>query len=65
MSATSDFYLTRADDCAREALASQLENVRDRCLRAESAWRQMADRLMRAETMRADLLHAKQLRDAI
>ena len=60
MSATSDFYLARADECAREADRSRLDNVRDRCLRSEQAWRQMADRLHRAETMRAALLEAKE-----
>jgi transcription elongation GreA/GreB family factor len=47
------FYLTRADECARDAESAKLDNVRDRCRRSESAWREMADRLMRTETMRA------------
>ena len=44
MSVTSDFYLTRAADCAREAEQTRLDNVRDRCLRAEAAWIAMAVR---------------------
>lgn len=59
MSATSDYYLARADECAREAELSTLENVRERSRRSELAWRQMAERLVRAETVRADLLAAK------
>lgn len=53
MSVTSDFYLSRADACAREAQETTLENVRARCLRSEAAWRIMAERLMRSETSRS------------
>jgi len=52
MSATSDFYLARADECAREAEAAMLDNVRDRCLRSEVAWRAMAERLVSNEAAR-------------
>lgn len=63
MSATSDFYTARADECAAEARKAVLDNVRDRCLRSEQAWRQMATRLLRAEDMRAALLKAKEQPD--
>lgn len=53
MSTTSDYYLARADESALEAQRASLDNVRDRCLRSEAAWRAMADRLSRAEAMRA------------
>jgi hypothetical protein len=53
MSVTSDFYRARAADSAAEAKLAKLDNVRERCLRAEAAWLVMADRLTRAETMRA------------
>ncbi len=52
MSVTSDFYLSRADDSAREAANTKLANVRERCLRSEAAWRSMADRLLRSEMER-------------
>jgi hypothetical protein len=52
MSVTSDFYLARAEECARDARASSLDNVRDRFLRAENAWRAMADRLSAGERLR-------------
>ena len=55
MSSTSDFYLARADECARDAAATALENVRERYLRSEAAWRAMADRHIRGETMRKTL----------
>ena len=59
MSATSDFYLARAAECAADAEAALLDNVRDRCRRSEAAWRAMADRLSRSEDMRAKLVREK------
>lgn len=55
-----DTYLKRADQALAEAKASTLDNVRQRCLRAEAAWRAMAARAERAERMRADELARKQ-----
>lgn len=52
MSATIDFYLTRAAACAQDAEAATLDNVRERCLRAEAAWRTMADRASRLDAYR-------------
>lgn len=49
---TSDIYLARAEACAREARESTLDNVRDRCLRAEQAWRAMAGRDARMRAVR-------------
>jgi hypothetical protein len=50
---TREFYLTRADECAREAAAASLENVRERSLRSEAVWRDMADRVERTSQSRA------------
>ena len=47
-------FLARADQAREDAEAATLENVRDRCLRAEAAWRTMAARAERSEQMRAD-----------
>lgn len=52
MSITSDYYLARAAECARDAEASALENVKERCLRSQEAWLAMANRLQRGEQMR-------------
>ena len=52
MSVTREFYLTRADECAAEAAAAPLENVRERALRSEAAWRAMAQRMQRVEAQR-------------
>ena len=48
-----DFYRTRAAECRAEAEAATLDNVRQRCLRAEAAWNEMAARTARTERMRA------------
>lgn len=58
-------YLERAEQARADADAATLDNVRDRCLRAEAAWRVMAARVERSDKMRADLLESKrQLHEA-
>lgn len=52
-------YLARADEARAQADAATLDNVRDRCLRSEAAWREMAARAQRTEQMRAALLLSK------
>jgi hypothetical protein len=47
-------YLKRADQALAEANATTLVNVRQRCLRAEAAWRAMAARAERSAKMRED-----------
>ena len=63
MSVTSDFYLARANECARDAASSDLVNVGERALRSEAAWRSMAERLLRGEVMRDALAVAKAARN--
>lgn len=48
-----EFYLARAAEAKRDAEASNLENVRDRCRRSEAAWNEMAARAERGDRMRA------------
>lgn len=43
MSQTFEFYDTRAKEAAAEAAKADLDNVRDRCLRAEKTWRGLAE----------------------
>jgi hypothetical protein len=50
-----DLYIQRAAEARSDADAAILANVRDRCLRAEAAWKAMADRAARTENMRASL----------
>ena len=54
-----DMYLLRADEARAQAQETTLDNVRDRCLRSEAAWREMAARAERTEKMRADQAAAK------
>jgi hypothetical protein len=49
MSTTSESYLQRANENAKAAAETNLVNVRERCLRAEAAWRTMAERLVDTE----------------
>ena len=50
-----EFYLARAAEAKRDAEAATLANVRERCLRAEAAWSEMAARADRGDKMRAKL----------
>lgn len=53
MSQQRDFYLSRAEEARIGAAEAQLDNVRDRWLRAEVAWTEMADRAGRIEAARS------------
>ena len=50
-----DLYIQRAEEARSDADDAVLANVRERCLRAEAAWKAMADRAARTENMRASL----------
>jgi|KBSMisStandDraft_5_1062788.scaffolds.fasta_scaffold3065104_1 hypothetical protein len=52
-------FLARADQARADAEAATLENVRERCLRSELAWREMAARVERTDQMRANRLAEK------
>ncbi len=56
MSAQHEFYLVRAAEARAVASAATLHNVRDRWLRSEASWTEMAARSERAERMRAKLI---------
>jgi hypothetical protein len=63
MSATSEFYFARAAESAAQAETALLDNVRDRCLRAEAAWLLMAERSTKAEVSRREQISEKAERD--
>lgn len=44
MSQNYDFQIARADEAAAEAAGALLDNVKQRALRSEAAWREMAER---------------------
>jgi hypothetical protein len=52
MSITFEHATERAEAAAREAEGAQLDNVRDRALRSEAAWRKMADQALKTEEAR-------------
>ena len=58
-------YMSRANQARIEADAATLDNVRDRCLRAEAAWLEMAARAERTEKMRTTQLEAKAAQAAL
>lgn len=59
-----DTFLLRAEAARAEADEATLANVRDRCLRAEAAWMEMAARAERTESMRAMRLNEKAAEEA-
>ncbi len=61
MSTTSQFYMARAEENQLAADREPLGNVRERFERSAIAWRAMADRLIRMETMRTEQADAKAL----
>jgi len=52
MATQEEIFLQRAAEARREAEAATLENVRQRCLRSEAAWLDMAARARRTDRMR-------------
>ncbi len=53
MSVNHEFYLEQARKARSDADAATLDNVRERCLRSEAAWTEMATRAARNEVSRA------------
>ncbi|RHW18147.1 hypothetical protein D1610_06590 [Sphingomonas gilva] len=52
MTSPAIFYRERAQLAQAEAETASLDNVRERCLRAEAAWTAMADRAERTQQLR-------------
>ena len=59
MSGQQEFYLDRAAEAREGANAATLSNVRERWLRAEVTWTEMAARSERGEKMRTKLIADK------
>jgi hypothetical protein len=60
-----EIYLTRAAEARSDADQATLANVRDRALRSEAAWADMAARAERTDKMRAKLSAEKACRDEL
>ena len=52
MALSYEFLIERAEQAAQEAAGSVLENVRQRALRSEAAWRTMAKQVLDAARKR-------------
>ena len=59
MSAQHKFYAERAAEARAIADAATLDNVRDRWLRSEASWTELADRGERSERLRDTLIAEK------
>jgi hypothetical protein len=59
MLAQYEFYRERAAEARVIAAAATLDNVRERWLRSEASWTEMAVRSERSEKMRAKLIVEK------
>lgn len=59
MSAQHEFYLVRAAEARAIAGVATLENVRDRWLRSEASWAEMAARSDRNDKLRDKLIAEK------
>ena len=64
MSTQHEFYVTRAAEARADAASATLDNVRDRCLRAATAWEAMAARAHRSDTFRAQQAAEKEAAEA-
>lgn len=53
MALTYEFLIARADQAAQEAHCAVLQNVRERALRSEKAWRDMAEQALEVQRGRA------------
>ncbi len=60
MALTFEFCDLRAREAADAAEHATLNNVRERALRSEAAWRDMAERLKAVKTTRATLLQERE-----
>ena len=64
MAQTYEFYHARAEEAAARAQSADLENVRERELRAEKTWRSLAAQARKVATDRAKAEEARAERRA-
>jgi hypothetical protein len=64
MSAQHEFYLQRAAEARATAGAATLDNVRDRWLRSEATWTDLAERSERNERMKIKMIADKAIERA-
>lgn len=59
MALSYEFLIERAEQAAQEAACSMLDNVKERALRSEKAWRTMADQVLEVARNREQALQEK------
>jgi len=59
MALSYEFLVERAEQAAQEAAGAVLENVRERALRSETAWRTMANQVLEIAHNRELARHEK------
>lgn len=64
MSVNQEFYAEQARKARADADAATLDNVRERCLRSEAAWLEMAGRAARTQVSRDQTAAYKAARQA-
>ena len=64
MSQNYQFPIARANEAAVEAAQATLDNVRQRALRSEAAWHEMADRTLKMEKEREKARAERERRNA-
>ena len=62
MNSSTSFLIARAEEAARDADNAVLDNVRERAMRSEAAWRDMADRALQVEQDREEAKRQRELR---
>lgn len=60
MALTYEFLIDRAEQASQEAAAAVLDNVRDRALRSEMAWRTIANQVLEVQTSREAARHERE-----
>lgn len=63
MALTYEFLIARAEQASHEAAAAVLDNVRERALRSELAWRSMANQALKVQKSREAAQHERKLAD--
>ena len=64
MTKNYEFQIARADEAAVEAKAATLDNVKERALRSEAAWRKMAHLTLSMDNEREKARVERELRNA-
>ena len=59
MALSYEFLIERAEQAAHEAACAVLENVRERALRSETAWRMMANQVLEVARNRELVQHER------